>query len=170
LVVDIGGGSTEFIYGNKDEIKYIKSVDVGAVRLKEKFFADEDYKKKYNEAFMWLQEKFEEIEELKSKSFILVGVAGTITTQVSVCKEMQEYNSELVHRYKLTLKEIEENIKKFDSVDIETRKKIKGLNPKRADVITAGTFLLLNILKYFNKEYIIVSENDILEGLILNDF
>lgn len=169
LVVDIGGGSTEFIYGNDKKIKYIKSLDIGAVRIKEKFFSDEDYKNNYEKASIWIKDRLDEIKELKEKTFLLVGVAGTITTQVSVAKEMKEHNSDFIHGYRLNLREIENNLSKFDSMDIENRKKIIGLNPKRADVITAGTFLLKNILEYFGKQDMIVSENDILEGLMINN-
>ncbi|NLK61870.1 MAG: Ppx/GppA family phosphatase, partial [Fusobacteria bacterium] len=98
----------------------------------------------------------------------LVGVAGTITTQVTVTKEIEDYCREKTHMYRLTLEEIEKNLDKFHSVDLEERKKIKGLLPKRADVIVSGTFLLKIILEYFNKKEIVVSENDILEGLMIN--
>jgi len=168
LVIDIGGGSTEFIYGNKEEIKYIKSLDVGAARLKELFFSDENYKDNYNRAKQFILDKFSELKCNYECNFTLVGVAGTITTQVTVTKEIEDYCREKTHMYRLTLEEIEKNLDKFHSVDLEERKKIKGLLPKRADVIVSGTFLLKIILEYFNKKEIVVSENDILEGLMIN--
>lgn len=168
LVIDIGGGSTEFIYGNKEEIKYIKSLNVGAARLKELFFADENYKDNYDRAKQFILDKFAELKFNYECDCTLVGVAGTITTQVTVTKEIEDYCREKTHMYRLTLEEIERNLDKFQSVGLEEREKIKGLLPKRADVIVSGTFLLKIILEYFNKKEIVVSENDILEGLMIN--
>ncbi len=166
LVVDIGGGSTEFIYGAKNNIKFIKSINAGSVRIKEKFFADDKYVENYKRAEEWVLEQFQDIKELKEKDFIIVGVAGTITTQVSMIKEMEEYNPEEIHRYNLTLNEIKNNLKLLENKNIAERKCIKGLDPKRADVIVSGTFFLKCILEFFSKESIFVSENDILEGIM----
>lgn len=167
-VIDIGGGSTEFIYGNKNEIKFIKSLDIGAVRVKEKFFAEENYSKEnFEQCEKWIFSMLESISSLKEKEFELVGVAGTVTTQVSVVKSMKQYNPVEIHKYILSKNEIASNLSLFESKSLEERKNITGLEPKRAEVIISGTFLLQTIMKYFGKESITVSEADILEGLML---
>ena len=166
VLVDIGGGSTEFIHGNKDGIDYLKSFNMGSVRLKEKFFQDEDYSAKLEEAKNWVKENLDEISFLKGNEFQLVGVAGTVTTQVSVLKSMEEHNSEEIHKYALSRNEVEENLKKFQEVSLEDRKAIKGLHPKRAEVIVSGTLLLLWIMEILGKDEILVSESDILEGMM----
>ncbi len=167
-VIDIGGGSTEFIYGNNSEIKFIKSLDIGAVRVKEKFFADENYSKEnFKQCEKWIFSILEAVSELKSKDFELVGVAGTVTTQVSVIKNMLKYNPAEIHKYTLSKSEIASNLTLFESKTLEERKKIVGLEPKRAEVIVSGTFLLQTIMKFFGKESVTVSEADILEGLML---
>ncbi len=173
LLVDIGGGSTELILGNsKDGIEYIKSFDIGAVRLLEKFFLDEknneDYGSKRVEAEEFIKNIFDDASILKGKNFTLVGVAGTATTQVSVKEEMEVYDTNRVHGYNLSLRDLEKNLKLFMSKDVEERKFIKGLHPKRAEVIISGTIILEYLMKYFDKKNLLISEYDILDGIMLD--
>lgn len=170
IVIDIGGGSTEIIAGNKSKIDFIKSFNVGSVRINEKFFANEkeDYELNLKKAKKFTYDIIESAGFLRDKKYMLVGVAGTVTTQVTVKEKMPEYDTDKVHGYNLTLKSVEENLQLFNSLELEERKKIPGLHPKRAEVIIAGTLLLKWIMEYFNKNEIYVSENDILEGIMLN--
>lgn len=164
MVFDIGGGSTEFILGDKNSIEYVESFNVGAVRLGEKFF-----KQKNNllNAEIWVKEVLKKISKYKNSSFKLVGVAGTVTTHVSVLLEMEKYDTDKVHMYRLTKKDILKNLDLFLSKSTEDRKKIVGLHPKRAEVIIPGTHLLLWIMEILERKEIIVSESDILEGMMM---
>jgi exopolyphosphatase/guanosine-5'-triphosphate,3'-diphosphate pyrophosphatase len=167
LLVDIGGGSTEFIKGSGDKINFMKSFNIGAVRVTEKFFENDNHSEEnIRSAEQWVKNEIEEIKELSSKKFLLAGVAGTVTTNVTVLEKMAEYDAEKVHRYKLTMENIDENIRLYLSKNIEERKKIKGLPPKRAEVIIAGTFILKWIMEILGRDEILVSENDILEGMM----
>ncbi len=166
MVFDIGGGSTEFILGDKNNIEYIESFNVGAVRLGEKFFKDKD---NILDGEVWVKQNLKKLSKYKDQSFTLVGVAGTVTTHVSVLLEMEEYDTDRVHMYRLTKKEILKNLDKFLSRSLEERKKIAGLHPKRAEVIIPGTYLLLWIMEILGKDEIIVSESDILEGMMMDD-
>lgn len=166
LLFDIGGGSTEIIFGNKEKIEYLKSFKVGAVREAETFFKNDDYSK-IEECREDLRKRFSEFKDFKEKDFDLVGVAGTVTTNVSVKEEMEKYDSEKVHGYTLTREDLEKNLKKYLSVNLEERKKIKGLQPQRADTIASGTIITLMIMDIFKKDKIIVSECDNLEGAMV---
>nr|WP_320046706.1 3-dehydroquinate synthase [uncultured Ilyobacter sp.] len=167
LLVDIGGGSTEFINGSRENINFMKSFDIGAVRVTEKFFVNDDHSEEnINLAEEWVKNEIKEAKELSQRDFILVGVAGTVTTNVTVHEEMVDYDPEKVHMYSLTMANVEENIKLYLSKNIEERKKIKGLPPKRAEVIIAGTFILKWIMETLGRDEILVSENDILEGMM----
>ena len=166
MVFDIGGGSTEFILGDKNNIEYIESFNVGAVRLGEKFFKG---KSDLLNGEIWVKEILEKLLKYKEESFRLVGVAGTVTTHVSVLLKMEEYDSDRSHMYKLTKKDILKNLDLFLSKSLEERKKIAGLHPKRAEIIIPGTYLLLWIMEVLEKDEIIVSESDILEGMMMND-
>ncbi len=161
LVFDIGGGSTEFILGNKLKIDFIKSFDVGAVRIKEKFF-----RKDMEEGKKWVFSLLNDLQRFEKNSYKLVGVAGTVTTHVSVLLGMETYETNRVHMYSLKRDEIEKNLKRFENLSLENRKKILGLHPKRASIIIPGTYLLLWIMEILGKEEIIVSDSDILEGLM----
>ncbi|WP_041921182.1 3-dehydroquinate synthase [Ilyobacter polytropus] len=167
LLIDIGGGSTEFINGSKNDINFMKSFDIGAVRVTEKFFVNDNHcEENIKLAEQWVKSQIKEAKDLSKRDFILVGVAGTVTTNVTVYEKMVDYDPEKVHMYNLTMANVEENIKLYLSKNIEERKKIKGLPPKRAEVIIAGTFILKWIMETLERDEILVSENDILEGMM----
>ena len=169
LVFDIGGGSTEFTLGNINGIKKKISLNIGSVRITEKFFLDNGI---YNyceenrlKAKEWIKENLKELEDFKKEYFTLIGVAGTTTTQVSVREKMEVYDSEKIHLSNLTSKEINDNLSLF--IKKINNEEIKGLDQKRKDVIIGGTIILKEILEFFGKDFIIVSENDNLIGAIL---
>ena len=169
LVFDIGGGSTEFTLGNINGIKKEISLNIGSVRITEKFFLDNGI---YNyceenriKAKEWVKENLKELKDFKNENFTLIGVAGTTTTQVSVREKMEVYDSEKIHLSSLTSKEINDNLNLF--IKNINKQEIKGLEPKRKDVIIGGTIILKEILEYFENDFVIVSENDNLMGAIL---
>ena len=169
LVFDIGGGSTEFTLGNINGIKKKISLNIGSVRITEKFFLDngiynycEENREKAKE---WVKNNLQKLEDFKNENFTLIGVAGTTTTQVSVREKMEVYDSEKIHLSCLTSKEINDNLNLF--IKNINKQEIKGLDPKRKDVIIGGTIILKEILEYFKKDFVIVSENDNLMGAIL---
>ena len=169
LVFDIGGGSTEFTLGNINGIKKEISLNIGSVRITEKFFLDNGI---YNyceenriKAKEWVKENLKELKDFKNENFTLIGVAGTTTTQVSVREKMEMYDSEKIHLSSLTSKEINDNLNLF--IKNINKQEIKGLDPKRKDIIIGGTIILKEILEYFEKDFVIVSENDNLMGAIL---
>lgn len=170
LVVDIGGGSTEFTLGKDKTIGFIQSINIGAVRATEKFFSDNDYsEEKLEKCRSWIRKNLEILKTIKDRNFKLVGVAGTATTQISVRDKMEIYDSSKVHMAALTLDELKENLSLFLSKNFEERKKIVGLEEKRADVIIAGTLILLTILEELNQDKIIISESDNLSGAITRE-
>lgn len=166
ILFDIGGGSTEIIYGDKNSISYLKSFKAGAVRETETFFKNDDFSR-IEDCRESLKERFAEIEFLKDKTFELVGVAGTVTTNVSVKEKMEKYDTDKVHMYVLSKKDLEENLKRYLSVNLEERKKITGLQPQRADTVISGTIIILVIMDILNKDEITVSECDNLEGAMV---
>lgn len=170
LVVDIGGGSTEFTLGKDKTIDFIQSINIGAVRATEKFFSDNDYsEEKLEKCQSWIRKNLEILKTIKDRDFKLIGVAGTATTQISVRDKMEIYDSSKVHMATLTLDELKENLSLFLSKNFEERKKIVGLEEKRADVIIAGTLILLTILEELNQDKIIISESDNLSGAITRE-
>lgn len=168
LIVDIGGGSTEFTLGNHGEILFSKSLNMGAVRATELFFQEENYSfKNIQNCKHWILEQLKEIETIRQKDFVLIGVAGTATTQVSVAKKMKNYTRELVHLSEISNSQLEQNLSLFLSKSLEERKKIIGLEAKRANVIIAGTIILQTIFQYLGKETMTISEFDNLMGAMI---
>lgn len=169
LVLDIGGGSTEFTLGEKGEIEFVKSINIGAVRGTERFFSTQNYTDDtIEECREWVKDMISEVKFLKNKNFTLVGVAGTATTQISVQKQMGVYDSSKVHMSEIRLEELRENLKLFLECSVEKRKHIVGLEEKRADVIIAGTIILITIMEELGVNKMIVSESDNLNGAMIS--
>lgn len=165
ILFDIGGGSTEIIYGDKNKTEFLKSFKAGAVRETEMFFREDNFSQENIEKCREsLKKRFEKIEYLKEKDFELVGVAGTVTTNVSVKEKMEKYDTDKVHMYKLSKEDLEKNLNLYLSKNLEERKKIAGLQPQRADTVISGTIIILVIMEILKKNEITVSECDNLEG------
>ncbi len=170
LVLDIGGGSTEFILGDCNcNLELVRSIDLGSVSLTEKFIGyGKPYKNNLNRMRLYIANKLDEtIEKIKQhKSLLIIGVAGTITTLAAIDLKLEAYDSEKIHGHILNLERIKDIHKDLCGLDLEERKKVAGLDPGRADIIIGGTAIVLEILKMLDKREILVSERDILDGII----
>ncbi len=159
-VVDIGGASTEIVCGDNGNIIYGKSVPIGAVRLRDNCGEDEDKLQTYI------------AENLKHYGTVptmdkLVAIGGTASTLVSVLLQMEEYNSNLVHNYKLCKKDIEKIYNQIKNTAPKERSRIKGLVAGRRDIIVGAAFELIKIMEMLGFEYLFVSEKDNLEGYLM---
>lgn len=170
LIVDIGGGSTELILGTKREgIEDLISLDIGALRATEKYIHRDPIDRIEMET---LKKEIGEIiyTEIKKMDITvkreLVGIGGTITTLSAINQNMEEYDWKKVHKSKISLKDINTILERFILLPLEERKKIKGLQPKRADIIIAGTVILKIIMETIQIDSITVSESDNLEGML----
>lgn len=172
LVIDIGGGSTEFILGsNEDKIILVQSIDLGCVNLTERFIKN-SAGKPGNQELIELNEfistrLIDLVNKIKKRGFsILVGLAGTISTLAAVDLELIAYSKNKIHHHILSEQKIRQIYGLFCSVNLEERKKIAGLDPKRADIIISGTAILLQIMNMLDVEKLLVSEDDILDGIV----
>ena len=170
LVVDVGGGSTEFIRGNAAGVVEAISINVGSVRLTEQFFHSDPVQTEECEKMVVAIEK--ELTRLpnqwlKDSSILtLVGIAGTFTTLSAVEKKLVCYTHGEVHGSRLTLIEVRRQVALFQGKTITERKAIPGLEPKRADVILAGACLIERIMTLFHSERVIVSDQGVRYGLL----
>ena len=167
LLVDIGGGSTEFIWSNSSEINF-KSLDVGCVRMTEKFIADPNEKislAEINEIQSYVDNSLSKELEL-DKKFKVKGVGGTITTLAAVKLALEVYDSSKIEDLKLKYSELEKIRDRLKDLKLKERKKVKGLQPKRADIIVSGLIILMTIMKYINSQELYVSDHDLLYGLL----
>ncbi|MGZ5491671.1 MAG: Ppx/GppA phosphatase family protein [Nitrososphaeraceae archaeon] len=172
LVIDIGGGSTEFILGShEDKIILVQSIDLGCVNLTERFIKN-SAGKPGNQELTDLNEfistrLIDLVNKIKKRGFsILIGLAGTISTLAAVNLELIAYSKNKIHHHILSEQKIMQIYGLFCSVNLEERKKIAGLDPKRADIIISGTAILLQIMNMLDVEKLLVSEDDILDGIV----
>jgi exopolyphosphatase/guanosine-5'-triphosphate,3'-diphosphate pyrophosphatase len=170
LVVDVGGGSTEFIRGNEAGVSQAVSINIGSVRLTEQFLHSDPVQEEECEKMMAAVERaLAQLPRpwLKDGSILtLIGIAGTCTTLAAVEKKLTNYSHGEVHGGLLTLDEVRRQIELFQSKPIEERNAIPGLEPKRADVILAGACLIEKIMTLFHSERIIVSDHGVRYGLL----
>lgn len=169
LVIDIGGGSTEFILGNQQGIKYLKSINIGCVRMTEKFVrTDPICKEDIENMIKNIDKSIKTTIDYLSNFEIdkVIGIGGTVTTIAAVFKKLEVYDKDKIHQCDLSHGNVKSILNSFLSKSLEEKRQIKGLQPNRADIITAGTIILDRILTSLLIDSIIISEYDNLEGLV----
>lgn len=169
LVLDIGGGSTEFIIGGIEGIKFAKSENVGALRMTEKFLTkDPICDKEFDNMSSFIENEIDEtLKYIKNKGIKkLVGIGGTITSLSAMNQELEVYSMEKIHNSLISKDDIKLILQNLKKMTLSDKKNLKGLQAKRADIITAGVKILDIIMENLEIENIIVSEYDNLEGLI----
>lgn len=169
LVLDIGGGSTEFIIGSVEGIKFAKSENVGALRTTEKFLTkDPICENEFDNMSLFIKNEIDEtLKYIKDKGIKkLVGIGGTITSLSAMNQELEVYSMEKIHNSLISKDDIKLILQNLKKMTLSDKKNLKGLQAKRADIITAGVKILDIIMENLEIENIIVSEYDNLEGLI----
>ena len=159
-VIDVGGGSTEVIAKDSTGKLVGKSLDIGSVRLTELF--GEDIEKLEDYCDKIISECRDELIQEPIKK--LVAVAGTPVT-ISLIIQESDYIHEKVHGYEFSLEQLRELRSKLAEMPLEKRKAIKGMDPKRADVIVAGTTILLKTAQALAAENILVSNHGVRYGI-----
>jgi exopolyphosphatase/guanosine-5'-triphosphate,3'-diphosphate pyrophosphatase len=154
LVADLGGGSTEFICPDQN---LLLSISVGAVRAAEADMNAAQIIEKLNPLLKYQK-------QLKNKPLIMVG--GTATSLVAIKKGMAQYDPERVHGAVLSRGEIGDLYNMLEKMPLALRRRLPGLQPERADIIHKGALIILVILEVLGHKEIIVSDTDILQGII----
>lgn len=171
MVIDIGGGSTEFILGKGKEPAVLKSFDVGAVRMTEKYItADPIAVKEYNAMLEGVKRIIGPfIKEIRQTDPIdqVIGVGGTVTTLAAMLLKMEIYDIEKIQGFTFGLQQLRGLIGEMLAKKMDERKKIPGLQPKRADIIPAGAGILLCIMEEMEIDEIKVKDSDLLLGMAI---
>ncbi|MBE3588474.1 MAG: Ppx/GppA family phosphatase [Thermoanaerobacteraceae bacterium] len=157
VVMDIGGGSTEFIWSRDGSIM-ARSVRVGAVRMTEGGHDDGEIRRLLEPVLLAVA---------RARPQKLVGVGGTVTTMAAMAQKLRVYDPHRVHGYILTAPQVEEILALLRHTTLEERRRLPGLQPERADVITAGVRIARLVLQELGLSFLQVSENDIMYGLAL---
>ncbi|MFJ6212676.1 exopolyphosphatase [Streptomyces sp. NPDC092296] len=168
LVVDIGGGSTEFVLGD-DTVRAARSVDVGCVRLTERHFAGADpvtpgqiaAARADIERALDLAAERVPLDQART----LVGLAGSVTTVAALALGLTEYDSARIHHSRISLDQVREVTGGLLAADHRQRAALPVIHPGRVDVIGAGALVLLALMERTGAAEVVVSEHDILDGI-----
>ena len=168
LVIDIGGGSTEFVVGTHEPDGLI-SVDTGSRRITEQYLrSDPPEPEELSEAMSVVQAYLADVElaiPAVREAPTLVGVAGTISTVAAVELGLAEYDRDRIHHFRLTRSAAEDVFRTLATEPADVRRHNPGLDPGRVDVIVGGTLVLVVTMRTFDFNEMLVSEADILDGL-----
>jgi exopolyphosphatase/guanosine-5'-triphosphate,3'-diphosphate pyrophosphatase len=173
LLVDIGGGSTEFLIGQRREIFYDNSLKLGAIRLTQRFFpSDKIESKAVKECRRFIRGTMNPVtRQIENYSFdTVVGSSGTIANIGNMVNAMKSGEPQVrINNFTFTKDELYEIIEKLIEAKSEKQRlKIPGLDPSRADIITAGALILEQIFKELHVKQLTVSDFALREGIILD--
>ncbi|HEU0337460.1 MAG TPA: hypothetical protein VFR43_12940, partial [Gaiellaceae bacterium] len=163
LVVDIGGGSTELVLGGPDGVDWATSLQVGSVRLSERFLHDDPPTAAELDACA--RHVRSALPALRPHRAI--GVAGTVTTLATLDLGLAEHDPARTHGHVLTRAAIGEQLERLGALPLAERRAVPGLEPERAPVILGGIVVLDATLDASGLEEIAVSERDLLDGAAL---
>lgn len=172
LVIDIGGGSTELIYGDATgKIIESDSLNIGAVRLTDRFnlahpVSEEQVKQVQTAVLEALEGSM--MRALKQVDYDCVGIGGTATTLGAMALMLKDYDPQRIHNYKLSTRAITAFVNELSTTSREYKQMMTGLPEKRVDIITAGTIILQTIQDYLKQSAIYLSDYDNLEGAIFD--
>ncbi|HEY3687257.1 MAG TPA: Ppx/GppA phosphatase family protein [Streptosporangiaceae bacterium] len=167
LVVDIGGGSTEFVIGGTD-VTAGRSVNIGCVRLTERHLHDDPPTPAQIEAATAdidaaIDEAAQAVPLLEAGS--LLGLAGTVTTLAGIDLDLPAYDPERIHHSRISAARVHEISGKLLAMTHAERAAIPVMHPGRVDVIGAGSLILDRIVARVGLDDVLVSEHDILDGM-----
>ncbi|MFI6491759.1 exopolyphosphatase [Streptomyces sp. NPDC050564] len=172
LVVDIGGGSTEFVVGD-DHVRAARSVDVGCVRMTERHLVRDGVvtdppteeqiaaMRADIEAALDLAEETVPLREAHT----LVGLAGSVTTVAAIALGLDAYDSTKIHHSRIAYERVKGITDALLKATHEQRAAHPVMHPGRVDVIGAGALVLLAIMERIDAQEVVVSEHDILDGI-----
>jgi exopolyphosphatase / guanosine-5'-triphosphate,3'-diphosphate pyrophosphatase len=156
LIVDVGGGSTELLLGGPDGVSFHTSLDLGCVRMTERFGDD------LEACAAHVRSALPDIEPHRC-----IGVAGTVTALAALDLCLVDYDAERVHGHVLSGEAVEEQLERLAPLPLEERRRVPGLEPERAPVIVAGAVIVREVLARYGLAELEASEHDILHGAAL---
>ncbi len=161
-IIDVGGASTEITVQRGGVRLYSHSANIGTVRLADACGRDKEALSRY------ISGAIVEYGAVPAAGLTLYAIGGTATTMASVALGLEKYDPAIVDGTKVTLQAAERMAEDFLSMPVEDIKKVKGMEPRRADVIGGGCLLMCRIMEMLGIDSITVSEKDNLEGYVLS--
>jgi len=170
LVVDIGGGSTEFVLGDADGVRAARSVDIGCVRLTERHLhSDPPPPDEVQAAEADVRAALELVaaEVPVREAATLVGLAGSVTTVAALALGLPAYDPDAIHGSRIPVGAVRSVTAGLLTATRAKRAASPVMHPGRVDVIGAGSLVLRVIMDAFDLEEVVVSEHDILDGIAI---
>jgi exopolyphosphatase / guanosine-5'-triphosphate,3'-diphosphate pyrophosphatase len=167
LVVDIGGGSTEFVFGTTG-VEFAKSVNIGCVRMAERHFhSDPPKPDEIAKATSDIQKAIAEAATVVpiTQARTVIAVAGTATTVAAAAMGLPEYDRYAIHLSRINSEKAHEASRMFLEMNHEQRTALGYMHPGRVDVITAGALVLSQVMLATGASEFVASESDILDGI-----
>jgi exopolyphosphatase/guanosine-5'-triphosphate,3'-diphosphate pyrophosphatase len=167
LVVDIGGGSTEFVIG-REHVEAARSVDIGCVRLTERHVRSDP---PAPDEVAAIRADIDAALDLAEETVplcgarTLVGLAGSVTTVAGIALGLEAYDSAAIHHARISYERVREVTGALLNSTHDERAAIGVMNPGRVDVIVAGALVLLAVMQRTGAQEVVVSEHDILDGI-----
>ena len=170
LVVDIGGGSTEFVLGDGDGVTAARSVDIGCVRLTERHLhGDPPTPEQVARAEDDIRAALADVRAVVpvERAASLVGLAGSVTTVAALALELPAYDADAIHGSRISVHDVRAVTADLLAATREKRAAMPVMHPGRVDVIGAGALILRVLMDEFALAEVVVSEHDILDGIAL---
>jgi exopolyphosphatase/guanosine-5'-triphosphate,3'-diphosphate pyrophosphatase len=170
VVIDVGGGSTEFVVGADGEVSFFVSVQAGVVRHTERFVAhDPPQTEETQKLAEDVRARFADAlpETVREEVAAVIGVAGTATSVAAMDLALERYDPDRVEGFRAPLGTVEELLARLATMTEDERREVAGLHPDRAPTIVAGLVILLEALRALGVDEFEVSEHDILRGAAL---
>ncbi len=170
VVFDTGGGSTQFTFGHGADVNEQFSLNVGAVRLTGQYaLAGPISHGQLREALRGIAAEFGRLDGVPSPD-ALVGMGGAITNMTAVMLGLAPYDPDVVQSSVLTRAEVDRQIELFRTRDVEQRRRIVGLQAKRAEVILAGACVVRTVMDKLGQEALTVSDRGLRHGVLMERF
>jgi len=161
IVIDVGGGSTELILGDAAGVAFYTSLDLGCVRLTERFGTD------FGAAAAHVRDMLAGSVPAEVRPRAAIGVAGTITTIATLDLGLEEEDPDTVHGHSLSAETVAAWTARLEGMSVEEIRALRGMHPDRAPVIAAGAVVVRETLAHFGLDTLEVSEQDIMHGAAL---
>ncbi len=171
LALDIGGGSTEFIFARQGQAPIVRSIDIGVVRLSERLLHhDPPTREEIEQARAWISRETADVLAAVPRSLdvTFVGTAGTITSLAAMAQQLPSYEPARIHNYRLALEIVTDLEQQLLSRSQAARVGMPGLEKNREDVIAAGAIILRTVMETLGEHECLVSDLGLREGVLLN--
>ena len=170
-VLDIGGGSTEITVGDRNQVSHQCSLDVGAVRLTERFFRDDPpTHPELEAAITWVEDELAKPKGFDFRSTKLIGVAGTAAALAILDQGLREFSIHAIINYRLKYDNVNSLFRRLRAMPSADILQLSTVMEGRSDIVVAGTLILREVMAHYKFSDMIVSERGVRYGLAIREW